>query len=166
MKNSKKKAKELVRIFEIAVAMRAARLSPEFVVKSVRLALDYDGARELMLLWAQAPSAQDCEDVEADLQDEIDAHHSRSNLQRGKRKVVRFDDVELIAKDIEGFKRHLRRIVDQQGGISALAHKTGIPQPSLSRFFNSVSVPRRVTLYKIARALGLRDDEIITNWVA
>lgn len=79
---------------------------------------------------------------------------------------MRFDGLESIAKNIEGFKKGLRRLVDRNGGINELVKKTGIPQPSLSRFFSSQSMPRRTTLYKIADALGLSEDQIITDWVA
>lgn len=49
----------------------------------------------------------------------------------------------------------------EQGGISKLAELTGIPQPSLSRFFNSNAMPRKATVLKIAKALNL--DEIKIN---
>ena len=74
------------------------------------------------------------------------------------------NDLDAIAKDIRAFKDGLLHIVDQQGGVSHLAELTGIPQPSLSRFFNSNAMPRRTTLLKIAKALELDAVEINTPW--
>jgi DNA-binding phage protein len=53
------------------------------------------------------------------------------------------------------------RVNKDLGGITKLAERTGIPQPSLSRFFNSVSMPRKSTLLKIAEALNLTQLEIV-----
>ena len=78
---------------------------------------------------------------------------------------MRFDDLEQIAKDIQFFKDNLRIIVEKNGGIKNLSKLTGIPQPSLSRFFNSNAMPRRVTLLKIARALNLSQVQIATEWI-
>jgi DNA-binding phage protein len=77
---------------------------------------------------------------------------------------IRFDDLNEIAKHIRSFKDQLRLIVSKNGGIKALATLTGIPQPSLSRFFSSNTMPRRVTLLKIARALKLSQIQIATEW--
>jgi DNA-binding phage protein len=54
--------------------------------------------------------------------------------------------------------------VTKHGGISKLSDLTGIPQPSLSRFFNSSSMPRRTTLLKIAKALKLDAVKTATEW--
>lgn len=51
-------------------------------------------------------------------------------------------------------KQRLCDLIDKHGGVSDVARKTGIPQPSLSRMLNSGSMPRKSTLYKIANALG------------
>ena len=52
----------------------------------------------------------------------------------------------------------------EQGGISKLADLTGIPQPSLSRFFNSNAMPRRDTVLKIAKALNIDQIKIDAFW--
>jgi hypothetical protein len=48
---------------------------------------------------------------------------------------VRLNDLETIAKDIRSFKDNLLDIVIQKGSVSHLSKLSGIPQPSLSRFF-------------------------------
>jgi len=154
-----------IKVYEIATAMKTGGLTAAFITDCVKHALEYEGSHDLMVLWAEAPSQAEKDAVIADLQDEIDSHLERPKKPT-KKPYVRFDDLEGIAKNIDGFKKNLRRLVDRQGGITELAKKTGIPQPSLSRFFSSQSMPRRTTLYKIADALGLSENQIITDWVA
>jgi DNA-binding phage protein len=73
-------------------------------------------------------------------------------------------DLDRIASDVRKFKDSLRLLVDERRGIGKLATLTAIPQPSLSRFFASASMPRRTTLHKIARVLGLNQIQIATEW--
>jgi DNA-binding phage protein len=61
-------------------------------------------------------------------------------------------------------KAKLRQIIDRHGGVSAVAKRCGIPQPSLSRMLSSPSVPRRSTLCKIANALDLSEKDIALEW--
>jgi len=56
-------------------------------------------------------------------------------------------------------------LIDQHGGVSEVARKSGIPQPSLSRMLNSGSMSRRSTLYKIANALDLPEKDLVGDWV-
>jgi DNA-binding phage protein len=69
-----------------------------------------------------------------------------------------------MASDVRKFKDSLRALVDERGGIGKLAELTAIPQPSLSRFFNTATMPHRTTLHKIARALNLSQVQIATEW--
>jgi DNA-binding phage protein len=69
--------------------------------------------------------------------------------------------VEFVAKVLE----LAEALIDRHGAITKVARKAGIPQPSLSRMLNSASMPRRTTLYKIAKALDLDESEIVTEWV-
>lgn len=55
-------------------------------------------------------------------------------------------------------------LIDRHGGISAVARKSGIPQPSLSRMLSSASMPRKSTLYEIAVALGVPESEVVMEW--
>jgi len=54
--------------------------------------------------------------------------------------------------------------------LNKLAEITKIPRPSLSRFFNTPSFPRRSTLEKIAQALDLRRDseeyKLLKKWLS
>ena len=101
----------------------------------------------------------------AQIQGEIDEYEEQPKKPT-KKPYIRYTDLDLIAKDVMGFKAHLKTVVDQWGGVTKLAKKTGIPHPSLSRFFSAASMPRRTTLYKIAEAMNLSEKEIITDWAA
>lgn len=154
-----------VRVYEIAALMKKNGLSAQFILACVEQARYYEGTHDLMVLWAEASTAEEANEILADLQEEIDAKlETPSKIV--KKPYVKFDDLEAIAKNISAFKNALRKVVDKHGGITKLSEKTGIPQPSLSRFFSSTSMPRRTTLYKIAEALNLNEREILNEWIA
>jgi DNA-binding phage protein len=148
-------------VVEIGHQMNQAGLPKEFIVAAVDTAFEFEGVYDLMKMWADETESSEREEIIAEIQEMID---DCSQKERVEGVYVRFDDLDVIAKNIRAFKDNLRVIVDQKGGIKHLAELTGIPQPSLSRFFNSVSLPRRNTLYKIARALGLSQVQIATEW--
>ncbi|MCK5015056.1 MAG: helix-turn-helix transcriptional regulator [Candidatus Omnitrophica bacterium] len=115
-----------------------------------------------MKMWSEEIDEDEKNEIVADIQDMID---ECAQKEKAEGTYVRFNDLEQIAKHIQSFKDNLRIIVEGNGGITVLAKLTGIPQPSLSRFFNSNTMPRRVTLLKIARALNLSQVQIATEWV-
>lgn len=154
-----------VRVYQIASMMKQEGLEDEFIANLVEMASEYEGAYNLMEMWASEESLAEKDEIIADLQDEIEDLQIAPKKPT-KKPYIKFDDLEVIARDIQGFKQHLKTLVDNWGGVTKLARETGIPQPSLSRFFNSTSMPRRVTLYKIANALELSEKEIITDWAA
>ena len=72
---------------------------------------------------------------------------------------------ERVLPSVVDHKKRLRDLIDRHGGVSEVARRAGIPQPSLSRLLNDASRPRRATLYKIARALDVEESEIVGEWV-
>ena len=72
--------------------------------------------------------------------------------------------MDAIAKNIRAFKDSLYQEVMERGGINKLSELTGIPQPSLSRFFNSNAMPRRSTVLRIAKALNLDEIKMDILW--
>ncbi len=152
-----------LKVYEVATMMKKIGLSAHFISACVEQALEFEGTHDLMLLWSEAESEVERNEIVADLQDEIDAQ-SEAPKKPMKKPFVKYDDLEVIAKDVVKFKKALRKVVDKRGGIAKLAKKSGLPQPSLSRFFNSASMPRRATLYKIAEALSLTEKEILNEW--
>lgn len=154
-----------VRVYEIAASMKKFGLADSFIAHAVKLAEYYEGAYDLFELWDSEEDESEKQQIVADLEDEIDEYKEQPK-EPLKKPYISFNDLEIIARDVSGFKAHLKSKVDQWGGISKLSKVTGLPQPSLSRFFNTASMPRRTTLYKIAEALNLSEKEIITDWAA
>ncbi|MDD9950632.1 MAG: helix-turn-helix transcriptional regulator [Zetaproteobacteria bacterium] len=146
---------------EIGYKMICAGLPREFVTSAVKVAFEFEGVCDLLKLWDKEEDVEERKEILADIQDMVDDCASQKQEEAT---YIRFDDLAQIAQDVTKFKDNLRLIVEQKGGIGALAQKTGIPQPSLSRFFNSASMPRRVTLLKISKALGLTAVDIATEW--
>ena len=154
-----------VRLYEIATSMKQYGLDTRFIAGAVKLAEIYEGAFDLFCLWVDEDDEEEEDKIVADLQEEIEEFKEQPK-EPVKKPYIKYSDLDLIAKDTLGFKAHLKSVVDQWGGITKLSKETGIPQPSLSRFFSSASMPRRTTLYKIAEALNLSEKEIITDWAA
>lgn len=150
-----------VEAFIIAGMMSAAGLSNRFIVQAVDFSAEYEGILDLLRLWREETEEFERDAVVADIQELIDDCSQSFKVQAP---YIRFDDLDRIAADVCAFKDSLRILVDERGGISKLAEATGIPQPSLSRFFSSASMPRRTTLYMIARAMNLSHVQIASLW--
>ena len=155
-------------VYEVASLMKASGLPADFITAAVRYAEEYEGGYDLIMLWRDAGDDKDGveerEQIVADLQELLDEWvEERPGVE--EKPYIRFDDLKTVADKVAAFKGDLRKKVDGWGGVSRLARVTGIPQPSLSRFFNSAAMPRRTTLYRIAKALGLPETEITTDWI-
>lgn len=117
-----------------------------------------------MELWSELPDGDpERGEAIADIQDLIDDHREAPAVPFQKPKI-RFDELDRVVQGIVAGKERLRAIIDRHGGVSAVARKTGIPQPSLSRMLSDGSMPRRTTLYKIAEALDLFETDIAQEW--
>jgi len=149
-------------LIRVSSAMLTDGLPADFVTSALEIAFRYEGACGLMMLWQEESESEERDEIIADLQEMID-DCSQDGHSIGT--YVNFEDLDTIAKDVRTFKDSLRLIVDERGGLTKLSEMTGIPQPSLSRMFNSASMPQRVTLLKIARALDLSEVQIATKWV-
>lgn len=150
-------------ILDILNEMRRFGLESAFICSLMETCQKYEGIRDLMEMWFDETLPKERDKIIADLQDSLDDIKS-SPHQPEERSYIQVSDLNEIKNDILQFKQYLREEVDRQGGISELARKTGIPQPSLSRFFSSNSMPRRTTLYKIAKALNLPESAIGFKW--
>jgi DNA-binding phage protein len=145
--------------------MVAKGLSIAFVDRALRLAADDQGAFELIELWAEARTRKDRDAAIADLQDAID---EALEMPRGiiEKPKVGFESLDAVAGRVMKHKQRLRALIDAHGGISEVAHRSGIPQPSLSRMLSSASMPRRTTLYRIARALEVDESALVASWMS
>jgi DNA-binding phage protein len=159
------KKQSFTRLLEIAIQMRQQNISEDFVENVIRLAMDLDGICDLMILWADESNAQERDEIIADLQEEIESYQNAPQTVVEK-PAVQLEQLDSIALSIIAYKKKIRDAVDRWGGITKLSRETGIPQPSLSRFFSTASMPRRTTLYRIAKAVGLKDSDITFEWLS
>ncbi len=148
-------------LFDIAHQMQEANLPAKFISDAIKTALNYEGVADLIFMWAEENEPQEQSEIVADIQELIDDCKKTSVEEY---RYIKFSDLDSVKNNIREFKDQLLRIVDANGGISHLAELTSIPQPSLSRFFNSNSMPRRQTLFKIADALKLDAVQVSTPW--
>lgn len=147
----------------IATEMVRADLDFDWVVAVESLAKVDEGAFDLMKLWHDSEDKGIKEQVVADLQDTLDDYADAPSVPT-QRPRIPFDDLDSVTRRVLAEKKKLRELIDRHGGISAVAKKSGIPQPSLSRLLKSASMPRRSTLYKIAVALGVPEKEVAMEW--
>jgi DNA-binding phage protein len=155
---------QVMKLAAIMVDMEGAGLDRDFIVAASELARTDQGIYDLMALWEEGerdPTERD--EIIADIQESID-DYAEAPATPLKKPYIKYDDLEDVAAQVVAKKAKLRDIIDRHGGVSAVAQKAGIPQPSLSRMLNSPSIPRRSTLYRIANALDLPESEIVTEW--
>jgi DNA-binding phage protein len=150
-----------VEIVEIGHQMNQAGLPKEFIAAAVGTAFEFEGVYDLLKMWACESDTEEQREIISDIQELIDDCGQHEKIEEV---YVRFDDLDTIANNVRSFKDNLRSLVDQNGGLKNLSELTGIPQPSLSRFFNSATMPRRTTLHKIAKALKLNQIQVATEW--
>ena len=153
---------DIVELCEIAHQMKVAQLSDDFIAAAIKTALEYEGVADLLKLWGDETEEKERNEIIADIQDLIEDCQQKK---QEKFPRIKMNDLEAIANDIRAFKDSLLDVVNKKGGISHLAELSGIPQPSISRFFNSNAMPRRTTLLKIAKALKLDAVDINTFWL-
>lgn len=150
-------------VLDILNEMRRVGLEKVFIYSLMENCQRYEGIRELMEIWFEETNPRERDKVIADLQeclsDIVDLPQKPE-----EKPYLGFNDLDGVRRDVLEFKKQLRKEVDRHGGICELARTTGIPQPSLSRFFASSSMPRRTTLYKIAKALNLPESSIGFKW--
>ncbi len=156
-------AEEIAQIKGIAADMVRANLDFDWVIAVATLAKTDQGAFDLMKLWHHAEDKASKAEIVADLQDTLDDYVD-SPSEPTQRPKIPFDDLPAVTRNVLAEKKKLRDLIDRHGGVSAVAKKSGIPQPSLSRMLNSASMPRRSTLYKIAIALGIPESKIVMEW--
>lgn len=157
-------SEQRLKLAEYVVEMLKTDLDREFVAAASELAREAQGVYDLFELWAATrddPNERD--QIIADIQDLLDDSRDAPK-QPLQKPYIRFDQLDDVTQRIFKEKLTLRQLIDQHGGVSAVAQKAGIPQPSLSRMLNSASMPRRSTLYKIANALNLPETAIAFEW--
>jgi len=145
----------------IAGRMREAGLPDVFCAELIKLAPAYNSIFRMMTFWEGAVDNAEKQEIVADLQEMIDDSKQRYE----ERPSLRQRDVESVIRTIREFKDRLAMRIEENGGVTEVARKIGMPQSSLSRLLNSASMPRRVTVLKLAKVLGLSEAEIAIEYV-
>ena len=156
-------SKQVMKLASIMVEMDRAGIDRDFIVEASELARQDQGVYELMSLWRESTAKAERDEIVGDIQDSIDDYRD-APMSPVKKPYIKFEKLGEVAQQIMARKARLREVIDRHGGVSAVAEKTGIPQPSLSRMLNSASMPRKSTLYRIANALDLPETEIVSEW--
>lgn len=156
-------SQQVMKLASIMVEMERAGLDRNFIVIASELARTDQGVYDLMALWHGSTDDSERDEIVADIQESIDDYRDAPPAPL-KKPYIKFEKLGDVARQVMAKKAKLRDIIDRHGGVSAVAKKTGIPQPSLSRMLNSPSMPRRATLYRIANALDLPESEIVSEW--
>jgi len=89
-----------VRLFDIAHEMNLAGLAASLVACAVRVASEYEGAADLLVLWSEEKQAHERDAIVADLQEMIDEVAEVSVVTETPR--VGFDEFGAIAKQVIG----------------------------------------------------------------
>ncbi len=160
-KTDNPESRRLMNLYRVAYEMDRQGLPEEFIVAAVETAQDYLGVYDLMMMWREESEEGERDEIVADIQDVIDA--CSEGEPHGEGVTIRLDDLDQIGQNIRAFKNELlRQVEDECGTLTELSERTGIPLPSLSRFFNSSSKPRLATMLKIKEAVEV--DEVKVAW--
>jgi transcriptional regulator with XRE-family HTH domain len=159
-------AAQFQRIAEILASMRAAGLPEVFLDQLATFARESAPLVQMMEVWAGGEPGDDRDDTVVHLQAMIDELEDAAAGANGSRTRIPFEKLESeVLLSVQDHKRRLRELIDRHGGVSAVARKAGIPQPSLSRMLNDGSRPRRATLYKIAAAIDVDESDVVGEYV-
>ena len=142
------------RIEELSPLLQAlieAELPADFIVGVFKMALDSKGARDLLYLWHEAPTRTDRDEAIADLHELLDDRDPSPRVLAQRA----LSEVDNTLEERRRLKEHLRTLVEASGGVSSVARRAEMPQPSLSRLLNTLSEPRTSTLQRLAKAMGL-----------
>lgn len=158
--------KETSRLYQMGAEMVQAGLSPDFVHETIELARRSRAGFELMSLWTEADTPAFKGKVVVSLQSLLDDEAELGELQEPLVQPITHRQADALVTKIRQYKDWLRGRVDRWGGVTKLATATGMPQPSVSEFFRSNSLPKRTTIERIRLAIGLSEQESVPEWLA
>jgi DNA-binding phage protein len=155
------KDEEKEKYLEIILKMKECGFSSVFIFDAFTSALENEGILDLIKLWNNETDESEQNEIIADIQDLI----NDCKIDQKIISHINLNDLDTISNNIRQFKDILLEVVNENGGLKSLSEKTGIPQASLSRFFNTESMPQRATLLKIQKALGIKRIDLDPAWV-
>lgn len=150
-------------IYEISEQWRQqSDLDKEFLYGVLELAKERTPFYKMLDLWLRS-SPEERSEIVADLEEMYEDYKNRPSSPVDL-PYVPMEKLSSIAREIVAFKAALKAKVKEHGGVTEIARKCGISQPSLSRFLNSGALPRKSTLEKLAKALKLTQKEVSFEW--
>src|SRR5690348_11400770 len=127
---------QVLKLAAIVLEMEKSGVDRNFIVDADELARKDQGVFDLMALWADAANDQaERDEIIADIHESIDDYRDAPPSPL-KKPYIKYDQLEDVAQRVMAEKAKLRQIIDKHGGVSAVAQKTGIQQPSLARMLN------------------------------
>jgi hypothetical protein len=156
---------ETVTICQIASDMADAKLPSTFIAKAVQVAWESKSGFDILMLWQDADTQEFKDRVVMLLEKFFEDLEDFEATKTYEASVKSEQELDKLTQQILDYKKWLRSVVDKWGGVSKLAKTIGVSQPSMSDFFRSASVPKKVTVDKIANALHLNDENMYPNWL-
>lgn len=154
---------QLLELPAIVAALRAAGLDEAFVAAAEALGRIDQGVFDLLALWRDVADAAEKDEIVADVWESI-CDHEDAPAKPLHKPFIRFESLEDVAKSVVEHKQRLRVLIDKNGGVAAVATKSGIPLPALSRMLGTAALPRRSLVYRIAVAIGVSEGEVVGEW--
>jgi hypothetical protein len=154
---------QLLELGAIVLELRAAGFAESFVTAADELARIDQGVFDLLALWRDARDAAERDEIIGEVWESL-ADYEEAPARPLQKPLIRFESLADVAKAVADYKQRLRLLIDQRGGVAALAQQSGIPEAALSRMLCSAALPRRTTIYRMAIALGLSEGEVVGEW--
>jgi hypothetical protein len=143
------------RVEAIAKRMRVEGLPERFIDRALRVALTPQPSMiDAFFDWDVARDGSEREEVVADIQSLLFVDCDDPAI------AALFADPERVSASVSELKNRLLPIVKQQGGIQAVAERSGIVAPWLRRMFGTHAVPPSAALTALKRALGLSAADV------
>ena len=156
---------ETVTICQIASDMAKAKLPSEFIAKAVQVAWESKSGFDILMLWQDADTQEFKDRVVMLLEKFFEDLEDFEATKIYEAPLKSDQELDELTQKIMDYKKWLRSVVDKWGGVSKLAKTIGVSQPSMSDFFRSASVPKKVTVDKIAQAINIDNEKIYPNWM-
>jgi len=139
-------------------ALAAADAPDAFKWQVLQLVRRDSGMQMLVELLADEQDAHERAAILADMGELIDDHHPVDvGGEHGHS-----SDLSAELRRRREMKEHMRQLVERHGGVTRVAERAGMAQPSLSRLLNSTSQPRSATLQRLADAIGVSVQALTT----
>jgi hypothetical protein len=154
---------QLLELPALVSELRAAALDESFIVAAEELARIDQGVFDLVALWREITDAAERDEIIADVWDSI-CDHEDAPAKPLHKPFIRFEALDNVAKSVLEHKQRLRALIAGNSGVVAVAAKSGIPLPALSRMLGTAALPRWSMVYRIAVAMGVSEAEVVGEW--